>query len=83
MKNLIFSAFALCLILSCKQEIEHKESAIVIDGIDSSISPGDDFFNYVNKTWYDKAVIADDQVGVGSYQYLNIPQKKLLQKLML
>jgi putative endopeptidase len=82
MKYLIYSTFALCLILSCKQEIEHKESAIVIDGIDSSISPGDDFFNYVNKTWYDKAVIADDQVGVGSYRYLNIPQKKLLQKIL-
>ncbi|WP_250436040.1 M13 family metallopeptidase [Hanstruepera flava] len=61
---------------------DNKPSPVVFDGIDPSIKPGDDFFNHVNKTWYDKAVIAEDQVGVGSYRFLNIPQQKLLLNIL-
>ncbi len=32
--------------------------------------------------WYDSAKIDADQVGVGSYMFLNIPQKKLLQNIL-
>ncbi len=53
-----------------------------ITGIDSSIKPGDNFFRYVNGHWYDSAKIADDQTGVGSYMFLNIPQKLLLQNIL-
>lgn len=55
---------------------------VVFDGISESIKPGDDFFNHVNKTWYDNAVIADDQVGVGAYRFLNIPQQELLKNIL-
>ncbi len=72
---------------SCKNEShdhEHlaEDKTVVFDGISESIKPGDDFFNHVNKTWYDNAVIADDQVGVGSYRFLNIPQQELLQNIL-
>jgi putative endopeptidase len=53
-----------------------------VAGIDSSIKPGDNFFRYVNGRWYDTAKIADDQTGVGSYMFLNIPQKQLLQNIL-
>jgi len=43
---------------------------------------GDNFFRYVNGPWYDTAKIADDQSGVGSYMFLNIPQKRLLQNIL-
>jgi putative endopeptidase len=37
---------------------------------------------YVNGKWYDTARIADDQVGVGSYSFLNIPQRQLLENIL-
>src|SRR6187402_196946 len=55
---------------------------VEVTGIDSSIKPGDNFFRYVNGKWYDSAKIADDQTGVGSYMFLNIPQKQLLQNIL-
>jgi putative endopeptidase len=59
-----------------------KKSFVDVPGIDPSIKPGDDFFRYVNGRWYDTAKIADDQTGVGSYSFLNIPQKELLQHIL-
>ena len=82
MKNLVYFALIICVLTSCKKENTTEQTKLDFDGINSSIRPGDNFFNHVNKSWYDTAVIADDQVGVGSYRYLNIPQKKLLQNIL-
>lgn len=88
MKSINYLAFVLLLFVSCKSDKStENESAydikpVVFDGIDSSIKPGDDFFNHVNKKWMDNAVIADDQVGVGSYRFLNIPQQELLKGIL-
>lgn len=59
-----------------------KGGFVDFSGIDSTVKPGDDFFRYVNGRWYDTAKIADDQVGVGSYSFLNIPQRNLLQHIL-
>jgi len=69
-------------IVACKKEETPHQKKIDFSGIDPSIKPGDNFFEYVNKSWYDKAVIAEDQVGVGAYRFLNIPQKELMQKIL-
>jgi putative endopeptidase len=53
-----------------------------VAGIDQSIKPGDNFFRYVNGIWTDTVKIAADQSGVGSYSFLNIPQKQLLQNIL-
>jgi len=82
MKKILFLACITCLFTTCKKESPIEQKQIIFDGIDQSIKPGDDFFNHVNRTWYDEAVIADDQVGVGAYRFLNIPQKKLLQNIL-
>ena len=82
MKHLLFLSFIALLLVSCKKETAIVQNKVVFDGIDQSIKPGDDFFNHVNKNWLEAAVIADDHVGVGSYHYLNIPQKKLLQNIL-
>jgi putative endopeptidase len=80
MKKLLF----LLLILSavaCNQadkELKH----VVITGIDSTKKPGDDFFTYVNGIWYDTAQIPASQTGVGSYSFLNFPQRKRLQAIL-
>jgi len=81
MKNLLFFLLTF-IIISCKQELKPEQKEVVFDGINDSIRPGDNFFYHVNKTWYDDAIIAEDQVGVGAYRFLNIPQKKLLQNIL-
>ncbi len=67
---------------ACNNPDSPKIRFVDVDGIDSSIKPGDNFFRYVNGRWYDTAKIADDQTGVGSYSFLNIPQKQLLQHIL-
>lgn len=53
-----------------------------VAGFDPQVKPGDNFFRYVNGRWYDTVKIANDQSGVGSYSFMNIPQKKLLQNIL-
>lgn len=88
MKTLRYFSLVLLVCLSCKNDkATNNENDLVIkpvvfDGIDTSIKPGDDFFNHVNKNWFKNAVIADDQVGVGAYRFLNIPQQELLKNIL-
>jgi putative endopeptidase len=89
MKNLVYLSLLMSVLVSCGNDQSSKEDTkiteqkeVVFDGISASIKPGDDFFNHVNKTWYENAVIAEDQVGVGAYRFLNIPQQKLLQNIL-
>jgi putative endopeptidase len=88
MKNLVYSLFAIALLVSCKnnqtsnQDDTTVREPVVFDGISPDIKPGDDFFNHINKTWYDNAVIAEDQIGVGAYRFLNIPQQELLKNIL-
>ncbi|MDF0718243.1 M13 family metallopeptidase [Muricauda sp. 334s03] len=83
MKYVSSIALAAILLVSCQQEkTEEEPSKIAFTGITESIKPGDNFFDHVNKSWYDTVQIADDQVGVGSYSFLNIPQRQLLQDIL-
>ena len=79
--SLLIFAFSVC---SNPKNTEDQLNRKFVDvaGIDSSINPGDNFFMYVNGKWYDTARIADDQVGVGSYSFLNIPQRQLLENIL-
>lgn len=65
----------------------HKADAqtskrVVITGIDPSKKPGDDFFMYANGIWYDSIRIPDSQTGVGSYSFMNYPQRTRLQGIL-
>ncbi|HTR28722.1 MAG TPA: M13 family metallopeptidase [Puia sp.] len=83
MKKYFYVCVAVGLFGACSQpEAPTKRSFVDLAGIDSTVKPGDNFFRYVNGRWYDTVKIADDQVGIGSYSYLNIPQKKLLQHIL-
>lgn len=89
MKNLFLFSLFFSVFISCKNDTKDTTNdtaqtitPVVFDGVDTSIKPGDDFFNHVNKKWFDTAVIADDQVGVGSYRFLNIPQQELLKNIL-
>ena len=73
---------ALGLLSACKSPDSPQKTFVDVAGIDPSVKPGDNFFRYVNGRWYDTAKIADDQTGVGSYSFMNIPQKQLLQHIL-
>jgi len=77
-KSIYLLGFALVLLTAWS----YTRSFVDVAGIDPSIKPGDNFFRYVNGRWYDTAKIADDQSGVGSYSFMNIPQKQLLQNIL-
>jgi putative endopeptidase len=65
---------------ACKQAADTDH--VVVTGIDSSKKPGDDFFTYANGIWYDTAQIPASQTGVGSYSFLNFPQRIRLQGIL-
>ncbi len=74
--------FATLLSLAgCNNNPETKKTA-EIQGIDSSVKPGDNFFMYVNHRWYDSAQIPPSQTGVGAYMFMNFPQRLRLQGIM-
>ena len=82
MKKALYFFTLLLVISSCHTEDKGSKNKIDFNGISETIKPGDNFFEHVNKTWLDTVVIADDQAGVGSYSFLNIPQKKLLENIL-
>ncbi len=82
MKKSLCLVFVLALSAAWDNPGLPKKRFVDVSGIDASIKPGDNFFRYVNGRWYDTAKIASDQTGVGSYSFLNIPQKELLQHIL-
>lgn len=85
MKNLLLAFLVLLMSCSPDQAGESGDSNrkfVSVAGINPDINPGDNFFMHVNGAWYDSAKIADDQAGVGSYSFLNIPQKQLLENIL-
>lgn len=55
---------------------------VTITGIDPSLKPGDDFFMYVNSKWYNSVEIPSTQSGVGTYSFMNYPQRIRLQGIL-
>jgi len=80
MKELSFLFAALLLLGACENASEKK--FVDIRGIDSTQRPGNNFFRYVNGTWYDTAQIPASQSGVGAYMFMNYPQRIRLQSIL-
>src|SRR6476469_8005156 len=49
--------------------------------IDHNVRPGNDFFMYVNGTWYKSAVIPPDRASTGSFQDLRILSENRMNEL--
>ena len=49
---------------------QQKTSGINLDLMDKTVKPGDDFFRYVNGTWFDRTEIPGDRVRWGSFDEL-------------
>ena len=76
MNNKTFFLLALSIIItSCsntnpKTEMENKEHGIILSNMDTTVSPRDDFYNFVNGNWDKKTVIPEDQVRWGGFGVL-------------
>ena len=81
MKTYLVLFTALLVFASCKNTSDQNTTAD-IKGIDSAIKPGDNFFMYVNRKWYDTAQIPRSQAGVGTYMFMNYPQRLRLQGIL-
>jgi putative endopeptidase len=82
MKKLNYLTLLLALLAACSPASEKKSNRVALTGIDTSKKPGDDFFMYVNSIWYDSAKIPAGQTGVGSYSFLNYPQRIRLRAIL-
>lgn len=71
------SLMLICLLISLSAQatetaaIPKKSSGILLDNMDKSISPGDDFFSYVNGRWLDKTEIPADKSSFGNMRILH------------
>ena len=76
MNNKILFLLALSTIItSCsntnpKIEMENKEHGIILSNMDTTVSPKDDFYNFVNGNWDKKTTIPEDQVRWGGFGVL-------------
>ena len=76
MNNKILFLLALSTIItSCsntnpKTEMENKEHGIILSNMDTTVSPKNDFYNFVNGNWDKKTTIPEDQVRWGGFGVL-------------
>ncbi|MFN3639616.1 MAG: M13 family peptidase, partial [Flavobacterium sp.] len=69
---LLFTA-SLCFAfvsLGFSQTTDQSKPGINLNYMDRSVKPGDDFFRFVNGTWYDQTEIPSDRTRWGSFDEL-------------
>jgi putative endopeptidase len=64
-----FSAMLCCVTIEA-QNAKPKEPGITLGNMDTKVSPGQDFFRYVNGAWLDKTEIPSDRNSWGSFNEL-------------
>ena len=83
MKKLLISAAALLVLAACGQEAQQPaaeepkaeapkalSSGVDITGMDTSVRPGEDFFQYVNGTWANTTEMPADKSRYGLFDML-------------
>ena len=82
MKHTIFLFMTLLILASCTNPSTSEKKFIEITGVDSTLTPGDNFYRYANGKWYDSIPIPASQAGVGAYMFMNYPQRLRLQGIL-
>nr|WP_298999088.1 M13 family metallopeptidase [uncultured Allomuricauda sp.] len=75
MKKLCFVAASMITFVSCKQEPKEtaeveKIPGIVLENMDTTVSPKEDFYNYVNGSWMKNTEIPEDRTRWGGFSVL-------------
>jgi putative endopeptidase len=83
MKKITLLLFmAILALTSCKNNVTPETHFIDKTGMDTSIQPGDNFFQYANGGWVKTAKIPDDQSGWGSFYTLYDNNLKKLRTIL-
>jgi putative endopeptidase len=84
MKLLVAAAALLCLSGTASDATNPTYGAWGVDlaGMDPSVKPGDDFFNYANGKWFATAVIPADRTSTGAFDDLQILSEKRMSAIM-
>lgn len=82
-RTLAISGLALFTILGCKEETkndsamtEEKIPGIILENMDTSVSPKEDFYSYVNGNWVKTNTIPDDESRWGGFGVLRKSTRK-------
>lgn len=74
---LALSGLAFCSMLACKEEakkdtamVEEKIPGIVLENMDTTVNPKDDFYNYVNGNWMKTTEIPGEEGSWGGFGVL-------------
>ncbi|WP_395058828.1 M13 family metallopeptidase [Flavobacterium sp.] len=76
MKKTIITASSLAVFTlaslagNAQESVKPKNPGINLDLMDKNVKPGNDFFRFVNGTWYDKTEIPADKTRWGSFDEL-------------
>lgn len=82
MKKAVFLLITILAMASCADKFTSEKKFIEITGVDSTLTPGDNFYRYANGKWYDSIPIPESQAGVGAYMFMNYPQRLRLQGIL-
>lgn len=76
--------FSAIFVFSCKNSGHDQQTSGFIErtGMDSSIKPGDDFFDYVNGKWIAHAVIPATETSTGGFFDLNLKSRNDLHGIL-
>ena len=82
MNKILFLFATVFSLAACQNNSIADKEIISVQGIDTSLTPGNNFFMYANRVWYDTAQIPPSQAGVGAYMFMNYPQRLRLQGIL-
>ncbi len=90
MKRVVFGVAALTMCVGFVAAVRGQSAGkptlgawgVDLSGMDKTVQPGDDFFEYANGTWYKNAVIPPDRTSTGSFQDLQILSEKRMKDLV-
>jgi len=79
-KLLFLSAFSFLGLVACKEDAKkdmaEKIPGIILENMDTSVNPKDDFYNYVNGNWMKTNTIPDDEARWGGFGVLRKSTRK-------
>ncbi|GAB3907291.1 M13 family metallopeptidase [Larkinella knui] len=83
-QSLLLAVGGTLLFTACKTEKEENARTVFFDksGMDTTISPGNDFFSYANGNWVKTTKIPADQSGWGSFYTLYEENQKKTRSIL-
>ncbi len=96
MRNVLYCVGAIVLLAACSQSDESQlgvpadaadtsgelVSGLVLENMDTSIDPGDDFFMYMNGAWINQTEIPADKAAYGGFGILNDEAQEYVREII-